>query len=452
MKHFLSVLSVLFLAAPALLWAQPPLPGGLEIANEQQPDTAEDKTPNEATYSPFSIRGWGEARLGSRLHDDPRQRDTTIAETRLQLSLDYAGDKLTARITGDLLLDDVADDDSISLNRGRGEIDLREAWLQRPLGDFLDIKFGRQILTWGTGDLVFINDLFPKDWNSFFIGRDTEYLKAPSDAFKFSAYLEVINIDLVWSPEFDSDRFIDGRRISYFNPAINNLSGRDRLVDPSYPSDDFPNHSELALRLYKTIVGIELAAYGYQGYWKSPTGFDPQTGRAAFTELDIWGASIRGNLAGGIANAELGYYDSKEDSTGDDPFINNSELRVLIAYEKELAANLTGAFQYYLERMADYGNYRSALPPGLPQRDKNRHLLTTRLTWLTHNQNLTWSLFVYLSPSDEDIYARPKLSWKASDELLIEGGFNLFGGADQHTFFGQFEDTSNLFTGIRYNF
>ncbi|MFW6031595.1 MAG: hypothetical protein ACOC9T_03300, partial [Myxococcota bacterium] len=32
----------------------------------------------------------------------------------------------------------------------------------------------------GTGDLVFLNDLFPKDWRSFLLGRDLDYLKAPS--------------------------------------------------------------------------------------------------------------------------------------------------------------------------------------------------------------------------------------------------------------------------------
>ncbi len=451
-----ALLSSTLSAWPAVVLAEPPLPGGLEEPDKQaaeQPPlpsgigTTASVGEEEAAYSPFATRGWGEARLGRRLHGDSRQRDASIAEGRLQLSLDYAGKQLTARITGDLLIDEVLDNQSFSINRGRGEFDLREAWLQRPLGERLDLKMGRQILTWGTGDLLFINDLFAKDWNSFFIGRNTEYLKAPSDAIKFSLYLDAVNIDLVWNPEFDSDRFIDGRRISYFNPAVNGLSGREITVNPA-----FPDAGEVAMRLYKTLGGVELAGYGYRGYWKSPNGFDPQSGRAAFTELDVWGASIRGNLAGGIANAEAGYYDSRDDGNGGDPFINNSEWRILLAFEKELAGNLTGALQYYLERMRDYRNYRDTLPPGVPQRNKNRQVFTGRLTWLTHNQNLTWSLFAYASTSDQDWYARPKLSWKATDALLIEGGANLFGGADQHTFFAQFEDAGNLFAGVRYSF
>ncbi len=76
----------------------------------------------------------------------------------------------------------------MDLDSGDGAFDLREASLVFSPSADTDVKVGRQILTWGTGDLVFINDLFPKDWVSFFIGRDVEYLKAPSDALKVSAF------------------------------------------------------------------------------------------------------------------------------------------------------------------------------------------------------------------------------------------------------------------------
>ncbi len=456
-------LLILLLLSPMLALAEPPLPGGLQTEKPEPPalpgglgepplptisaSTKLEKEDEVNALSAFSTYGFAETRAGSRLHDDPRQRDTSIMEGRLQLSLDYTTEALTANLTTDILLDDIDDSDSISLNRGRGEIDLREAWLQKMLGENIDIKLGRQIMTWGTGDMLFINDLFPKDWNSFFIGRDSEYLKAPSDAVKASVFFEAFNLDLVWTPQFDPDRFIDGRRISYFDPLTGSLSGRELPLEPDIPQGD-----EYALRLYKTFQGVEYALYGYCGYWKSPGGFDPDTVKPAFPRLNATGASMRGNIAGGIGNIELGYYDSKDDSKGDNPFVNNSELRLLLGYERELIPDLTGAIQFYIERIQDYGAYRDTLPAGQPSRDRTRQVITTRLTWLTLNQNLTWSLFAYMSPTDQDIYARPKVSWKASDQLLIEGGMNLFGGADQRTFFGQFEDTSNAYIAVRYDF
>ena len=92
-------------------------------------------------------------------------------------------EQATIQARADFVYDELADDiEKIDLNTGDGFIDLRELNILFTPIDIMDVKAGRQILTWGTGDLLFINDLFPKDWNSFLLGRDEEYLKAPSDA------------------------------------------------------------------------------------------------------------------------------------------------------------------------------------------------------------------------------------------------------------------------------
>jgi hypothetical protein len=110
----------------------------------------------------------------------------------------------------------------------------------------------------GHGDLLFINDLFPKDWNSFFIGRDDEYLKAPSDSAKASFFSDWANLDVIYSPRFDSDRYIDGRRISYWNGQ--RLAGRDDEVDADKPDDVFED-DEWAARLYRSVGAYEVATY-----------------------------------------------------------------------------------------------------------------------------------------------------------------------------------------------
>ena len=42
--------------------------------------------------------------------------------------------------------------------------------------------------------------------------------------------------------------------------------------------------------------------------------------------------------------------------------------------------------------------------------------------------------------------------YKITDNWQLSGGANLFFGKDDYTFFGQFEDNSNLYLGLRYNF
>lgn len=388
---------------------------------------------------PFETHGFWEMRAGYRLQDDEHQRDMSIMETRLQLDLFRYEEWGELKFKGDLIGDRVLEE---------ADFDIREAYIFTMPFDFMDLWVGRQILTWGTGDLIFINDLFPKDWQSFFIGRDDEYLKAPSDAAKASFFTDWANIDVVYTPQFDSDRYITGDRLSYWSSSLGRIAGQDDTLYVEKP-DRWFHDDELAVRIYKYIDRYEVAFYGYRGFWKSPAGQTP-TGQARFPDLNVYGASIRGNFAKGIANLEFGYYQS-EDQGGTDPLVNNSEIRLLAGYTQELAKNFNIGLQYYIEHMNDYGEYLDSLPSG-PARDRDRHLTTIRLTRLLMKQTLELSLFTYYSPTDKDAHMRPKVNYKVTDNLEWELGANIFFGDYKNTFFGQFEDNTNIYTGIRYSF
>lgn len=399
----------------------------------------------------LETHGFLDYRYGIRTQNDPAEDDSSLNELRLQLDNVWYRDLFTAQLKADLVYDDLADNrDDIDLETGDGFFDLRQAnVLFSPLS-WMDVKLGRQVLTWGTGDLVFINDMFPKDWQSFFLGRDDEYLKAPSDALFVSLFPSFANIDIAYTPRFDADRHITGERISYWNGQA--VVGQDSVLNTDRPDDWFTD-DELAARLYRNVGGYEVALYGYHGFWKSPGGMDPVSGQWLFPELAVYGASTRGSLAGGIFNVEAGYYDSVDDRDGDDPFINNSESRLLLGFEREAVKDLTIGVQYYLEHMMDYDAYRTALDAaGMPTdtaRDEDRHTLTLRITWLLMNQNLIVSCFTRYSPSDEDVYVKPSVTYKVSDHLMASIGGNMFAGDEEHTFLGQFEDNSNVYTSLR---
>lgn len=387
-----------------------------------------------AIAADVDLSGFVDSRYGLRTQNDPNKGDKTLEELRLQLSSIWYQDLFTATVRSDFLYDGVAHHhDRVDLESGEGPVDLREANVQFTPVDWADVKVGRQILTWGTGDLLFINDLFPKDWKSFFSGRDEEYLKAPSDALFTSFFPSFASIDLAYTPSLDADRFIDGERFSYWDGT--GLTGRDLKTDQP---DHWFSHDEFAARIYRTVSTVELAAYGYSGYWKTPQGFDPVSQRNTFPELSVYGTSARGALAGGIARFEGGYYDSRGDRAGTDPFIPDSQIRLLAGYEHEIIKDLTGSAQYYLENTPDAGD--------------NRHVITLRLTQMLMNQNLMLGLFTYWSPDDRDGYLRPKVSYKITDNWKAEVNGNFFFGEDRHTFFGQFADDSNVACAMRYSF
>lgn len=433
----------------------PALPEGLGGgAGEEAAEEAETKTWRQRL--PFKLGGFLEGRAGLRTREDHYQNDSPLSELRLQLELEKYHRGVTGFLTADFLYDPLQPGSRIDLETGRGWLDLREAGFSATPLAFMDLKVGRQTLTWGTGDLLFLNDLFPKDWRSFFIGRDVEYLKAPSDAVRVALFSDVANLDVVYTPAFDPDRFVDGERLSYWSDTLGRRAGRDAVIETEHRSSWFED-DEIALRLHRMVGSYELAGYFYDGYWKSPGGIDPATGKAIFPDLSVYGASVEGRLGTGIANAEIAYYDS-DDSDGDDPFVNNDQFRFLVGYDQEVAAffpsvkDFTVGVQYYLEQKLDAGNYRDALPPGMDPDDHQRHVVTLRLTKLLMNQNLELSLFTFYSPSDKDAYLRPRVSYDIDDHWSVETGGNIFLGERDHTFFNQFQNNSNVYAALRYGF
>jgi len=62
------------------------------------------------------------------------------------------------------------------------------------------------------------------------------------------------------------------------------------------------------------------------------------------------------------------------------------------------------------------------------------------------------SAFNFWSPNEEDGHLRLRATYKLSDAWQVEGGGNLFYGQKENTFFGQLQDNTNLFLGVRRSF
>jgi len=392
----------------------------------------------------LSVHGFLEGAAGARLTDSPTQpKDATLGEGRLQVELSQDG-PADSRLffKADLIGDGVEE---------KGDADLREFYLDVSPAQVIDIRAGRQILTWGTGDLIFINDLFPKDFVSFFIGRSLEYLKVGSDAVKFSLYPGLFSLDLVAIPHFTPSEIPKEERLSFFNPFTNRIAVPGESLSMRKPAATASN-TELALRLYRTFGSYEGALYGFRGFFKEPVGMDPAGGTLFYPGLSVYGTSVQGPLLGGVAGFEFGYYDSREDRPGRNPLIENPSLRYLVGYERELRTDFTVRAQYYLEQMLEYGAYKDSLPPGAPEKKEVRHLLFLRLTRLLRYQTVELSFLGFYGPSDEDGMVNPQASCKITDRMSIALGANVFFGKIESTQFGQLEKDDNLYLRLRANY
>jgi len=351
--------------------------------------------------------GFLEAGLGTRFDEDPLvDKRNTLEELRWRIESEWRPGKVTVGVRADAIYDAI---------ESKWDADFRDLTAAFSLGDTIDVKVGRQVQTWGTGDLVFLNDLFPKDFISFFAGRDDEYLKAPGNAARFTWYSDAINADFVWTPIFEPDIYLTGERFSFYSPqAGENIAPSPPFHAPE-PDESFSN-GEFALRLYRTVESTEYAVYAYRGFFKQPP----------FAEMNAYGASFRRPAGPGLFNIETSHYDSDTDQT-----------RFLLGYEWEAQPRFTVGLQYYLERN---------------EAAKNRYMLTNRLTYRAGMDKYTWSLFTFYSPSDDDYYFRPQFTYRHSDDWSLTAGANLLGGDETHTFFGQLDDASNAYVRVRYHY
>ena len=393
----------------------------------------------------ITLHGLIEAAAASRFLSDPNaNNDFLLAESRARLVIQAE----SGFAKGGLKVDFVGD-----AVRGGIDIDLRGAWADINLGP-IHLRAGRQVLTWGTGDFVFLNDLFPKDFQSFFIGRADEFLKAPSDAVKLSFYSGSMGIDLVWVPVFAPDRFINGERLSFFFFSDGRTIGPSASITPlsvREPSKELEN-SEGALRVFGKISGWELAGYGYIGFFKQPLSLEPTTLTLTYSRLTVYGASIRGTIGGGIFYSEGAFYYSLDDTQGTNPFTPNSQLRGLVGYEFEPWSMFTIGLQYYAEWTLQHDELISNSPLPLFEPDEVRHLATLRLTYRALSENLELSAFTFVSPSDMDTHIRLRVTYKLAEPLRIVVGANIMTGEKDFTFFGQLTDNSSGFARVRYNF
>jgi len=354
-----------------------------------------------------------------------------MQEARVQLKGDAYGDLGEAHVKLDFVAGSPYESDE--------DVELREGFVKfSSFGDELDVRAGRQPTTWGTGDLLFINDLFPKDWQSFFLGRADEYLKRPSDALRLSLFALPIDLDLVYTPRFAPDRIPAGERLTFWSPA---------LLPSQLPDRDVEN-GEFALRASRFVGGFTVAAYGYAGFWKTPVGMNENMSAFYHPELRVYGGSMRGALFGGVAWVEGGYYDSVEDRGAESPFVPNSEVRGLVGYERQWWSDFTGGMQAYAESQESSGD--EAASGGADEKD--RVLLTFRARQQLMSQTLTAGAFLYHSPTHDDGYLRLSLEYAYTDALTLTLGSNLFYGEDQTTTFGMSDENDNVFGRVRFGF
>jgi len=397
---------------------------------------------SKSLASDLSIHGFIQTNYSiNTAYRNPDGGDFKWAEERLQLKLDGAKEPFHLFIKTDGFFDHIDQ---------KGDLELREGYIDFTAKSW-DLRIGRQVITWGLGDLIFINDVFPKDYEAFFSGRPLEYLKKGVDGIKLGAYPDFASFELVAIPFFEPNNFPVSDRFYMFDP-MPNITNREEKE----PSTTFEN-TELALRIYRDIAGFDASVYFYRGFYRKPYMIpdninNPTKITYHYPKLSVYGASLQGRALNGVLSLEVGYYDSRQDRKGTDPMVPNSQTRFLMGYQRQLWEDFTIGFQYYIEYMYDYSEYRKGLPQGFPEEKRLYQLMTVRLTQLLVQQTLRFSFFAFYSPSDKDYMLNPEVRYSVTDRLWAALGANIFGGDKKWTEFSQLDRNDNIYLQLRYEF
>lgn len=367
---------------------------------------------------------------------NPDGRRYKWLEERAQLKLDATGGPWRVLVKGDLAYDHLGRND---------ESELREGYADYAAGNW-DFRAGRQVITWGLGDLVFVNDVFPKDHEALFAGRPLEYLKRGVDAVKLGAYPAFASFELVYTPNFRESRIPDSRRFRLFDP-MPAVTNRETVK---------PGQGDAGLRIYRDVAGYDAALYLYSGFHRTPSMRpDNMTAPTRITffypKLSVYGASLSGRAGEGVLSLEAAYYDSRQDRSGSDFTVPNSQTRLLVGYQIQPLEDLSLGFQYYTEYMHDYNAYRAALPAGFPIEKQLNHTITLRATQLLTHQTLRLSLYASYNASNGDHFINPELRYSFTDRVWGAVGANSFGGKPWGQF-GQLSQDDNVYVQVRYEF
>lgn len=368
---------------------------------------------------------------------NPDNGDFKWAEERMQLKLNASSEPFQVFIKADGFFDHIDKHEAL---------ELREGYLDYTAGKW-DLRAGRQVMTWGLGDLIFINDVFPKDYEAFFSGRPLEYLKKGVDGVKLGAYPDFASFEFVVIPFFTPDNFPSQKRFWMFDPMSGVIDREERK----------PSNAEFAMRIYRDVAGFDLSAYFYKGFFRQPSIIAdnpvmPTKLSLTYPRLSVYGASAQGRVLDGVLSLEAGYYDSGQDSKGTDPMIPNSQTRFLLGYQRQLWEDFTAGLQYYAEYMHNYSEYEKNLPAGFPKGNKLHELASLRITQFLIHQTLRLSLFAFYSPSERDYLFNPEIKYNFTDNIWTAIGGNFFGGTDKQSQFGQLDKNDNIYLQVRYEF
>jgi hypothetical protein len=338
-----------------------------------------------------------------------------------------------------------------------GALELQEAYLDY-YSDIVDVRFGKQIITWGKADELNPTDVLSPQ-NMTYVLEEKALRKLGLVFLKTEWNIADFTFSAIWKPEFDYTRVpsLDSRWAFFTIPGLGSLP------PPAYPGREVKN-TEWAFKLSRTIERFDLSVSWFDGWDNiftpvftfNPATRQPQLDGLVFHRTRMLGADFA-SVDGPVGFWGEGAFFRTEDPDGNDPNVRNPYVQFVLGADVDCGDALKVNLQYFQEIITRIGSdaernaeerVTSKLGLGLPI----QQALTCRIEQkFGEGEAHKVEVMTIYDVKHPAIMIRPKLVYSPEDAVGVEVGGTIFGGKTE-SLFGRFRENHEVYVKGTYSF
>ena len=371
----------------------------------------------------FSSRAYAQDELSIQLNgfvdsyhalqlQSPRQIMSSRTRLRLEMRADYGEASLYSSMN--LAYNSLLKDQTGAF--------LREAYFNYA-GNFLEVKAGRQIVTWGVADGLRITDLIsPMDYTEF-MANDYDDIRVPVNAVDLKIPGERVSAEVVFVPV--PEYFV--MPMGEDNPWNMPVPERARMDLSGTPAKRIKN-SEVGGRLRFFLEKLDFSLMALHTYNKSPVtvaSYNPKTDsiliKGVYESMNVIGGDVSIPAGEIVIRGEVAAYFGEPIALKNSmDYWRRSSFNALLGIDWYAGDNWTIMAQYMHKVIMDY---REALGT-----EQNSSMITARVSKEILNNTLKLSVYGIFDVDNVGFYIRPAADYLLNDQITLSLGGDILGG------------------------
>ena len=321
---------------------------------------------------------------------------------------------------------------------------LREAYFDYA-GKYLEVKAGRQIVTWGVADGLRITDLIsPMDYTEF-MANDYDDIRVPVNAINLKYPGESFSAELVFVPVPEYFVMPSGADNPWSMPVPEGVS-----MDLSGTPEKHIKNSEVGTRLRFFLENLDFSLTALRTFNKSPVtiaDYDPETKsvviQGIYKPMYVLGGDFSIPVSEFVVRGEMAGYFGEPIALNDSRrYRLRKTFNVLLGLDWYAGDNWTFMVQYMHKVIMDY---RKEL--GM---DQNTSMVTARISKEVLNNTLKLSVYGMYDIDNVSFYIRPAADYLLNDQITLSLGADILGG--RRGTFKTYEDNTQIWVKGKYFF